>query len=303
LRVSVFNNSYFYFNKLNILIINNINQRILFVINKILLYSQWLSTGYSHSDTSMPYRRLPNTDTARIKAMRIALEKGKELPPYKLAFSSKTVVRLQKFLPNYEHNIQLYHQSLVSQNKKSKDYNEIIRKAKIYLTHFIRVMNMAIFRGDLPLETRAYYGLATDESTVPSLNTEDDLLGWGRRIIEGEEFRIRKGGSPITNPTIAVVKVRFENFIEAWNYHNIFAKNASDHTERNNILRKEADEIILQLWNEVEETHSSLPEEIRKVQCEDYGLVYFYRKNELDKVSVPEAQSQTWPDQLFVSGA
>jgi hypothetical protein len=251
----------------------------------------------------MPYRRLPNTDTARIKAMRIALEKGKELPPYKLAFSSKTVVRLQKFLPNYEHNIQLYHQSLVSQNKKSKDYNEIIRKAKIYLTHFIRVMNMAIFRGDLPLETRAYYGLATDESTVPSLNTEDDLLGWGRRIIEGEEFRIRKGGSPITNPTIAVVKVRFENFIEAWNYHNIFAKNASDHTERNNILRKEADEIILQLWNEVEETHSSLPEEIRKVQCEDYGLVYFYRKNELDKVSVPEAQSQTWPDQLFVSGA
>ena len=251
----------------------------------------------------MPYRRLPNTDTARIKAMRIALEKGKELPPYKLAFSSKTVVRLQKFLANYEHNIQLYHQSLVSQNKKSKDYNEIIRKVKTYLTHFIRVMNMAIFRGELPVETRAYYGLATDESTVPSLNSENDLLTWGRRIIEGEEFRIRKGGSPITNPTIAVVKVRFENFIEAWNNHNIFAKKATDHIEINSNLRKEADEIILQLWNEVEETHSSLPEEIRKVQCEDYGLVYFYRKNELDKVSVPEAQSQTWPDQLFVSGA
>jgi hypothetical protein len=47
----------------------------------------------------MPYRRLPNTDTARIKAMKTALEKGKELPPNKLAFSSKTIVRLQKFLP------------------------------------------------------------------------------------------------------------------------------------------------------------------------------------------------------------
>ena len=116
----------------------------------------------------MPYRRLPNTDTARIRAMRIALEKGKELPPHKLAFSSKTIVRLQKFLPQFEHNIQLYRQSLASQNKKSKDYNEILRKARIYLTHFIRVMNMAIFRGDLPAETRAYYGLATNESTVPS---------------------------------------------------------------------------------------------------------------------------------------
>ena len=240
----------------------------------------------------MPYRRLPNTDTARIKAMRTALEKGKELPPNKLAFSSKIIVRLQKFLPQFDHNFQLYRQALASQNKKSKDYNEILRKARIYLTHFIRVMNMAIFRGELPAETRAYFGLATDESTVPSLNTENELMSWGRRIIDGEAFRIKKGGSPITNPTIAVVKVRFENFIEAWNYHNTLTKRTSDFTEKNNKLRKEADEIILQLWNEVENTHNSLPEESRKILSEEYGLVYFYRKGELNKIKIEEPQSQ-----------
>jgi hypothetical protein len=240
----------------------------------------------------MPYRRLPNTDTARIKAMRTALEKGKELPPNKLAFSSKTIVRLQKFLPQFDHNFQLYRQALASQNKKSKDYNEILRKARIYLTHFIRVMNMAIFRGELPAETRAYFGLATDESTVPSLNTENELMSWGRRIIDGEAFRIQKGGSPITNPTIAVVKVRFENFIEAWNYHNTLTKRTSDYIEKNNKLRKEADEIILQLWNEVENTHNSFPEESRKILSEEYGLVYFYRKGELNKIKIEEPQSQ-----------
>ncbi len=230
----------------------------------------------------MPYRRLPNTDTARIKAMRIALEKGKELPPHKLAFSSKTIVRLQKFLPQFEYSIKLYRQSLSSQSKKSKDYNEILRKAKIYLTHFIRVMNMAIFRGDLPAETRAHYGLAEDESTVPSLNTENELISWGKRIIEGEEFRIRKGGSPITNPTIAVVKVRFENFIEALNYHSILAKKTCNYTEKNRSMRKEADDIILQLWNEVETAHTTLPDERKKLLNEDYGLIYFYRKSELN---------------------
>jgi hypothetical protein len=240
----------------------------------------------------MPYRRLPNTDTARIKAMRTALEKGKELPPNKLAFSSKTIVRLQKFLPQFDHNFQLYRQALASQNKKSKDYNEILRKARIYLTHFIRVMNVAIFRGELPAETRAYFGLATDESTVPSLNTENELMSWGRRIIDGEAFRIKKGGSPITNPTIAVVKVRFENFIEAWNYHNTLTKRTSDYIEKNNKLRKEADEIILQLWNEVENTHNSFPEESRKILSEEYGLVYFYRKGELNKIKIEEPQSQ-----------
>ncbi|HUX59171.1 MAG TPA: hypothetical protein VMV77_19525 [Bacteroidales bacterium] len=231
----------------------------------------------------MPYRRLPNTDTARTKAMRIALEKGKELPPHKLAFSSKTIVRLRKFLPQFEQNIQLYRQALTSQNKKSKAYNEILKKARIYLTHFVRVMNMAIFRGELPAEIRAYYGLATNEPTVPSLNTENELMSWGRRIIEGEEFRIRKGGSPITNPTIAVVKVRFENYIEAWTYHNTLAKRTYSYIEINNNLRKEADEIILQLWNEVEKTHSGLPDDQKKEMNEEYGLVYFYRKNELKK--------------------
>ena len=242
----------------------------------------------------MPYRRLPNTDTARIKAMKTALEKGKELPPNKLAFSSKTIVRLENFLPIFEHNFKLYRQALSSQNKKGKDYNESIRKARIYLTHFVRVMNMAILRGELPAETRAFYGLATDESTVPSFNTENELMSWGRRIIEGEEFRIKKGASPITNPTIAVVKVRFENFIEAWTYHNTLAKKTSDYTVKNNDLRQEADEIILQLWNEVENFHNLLPEVIRKQLNEEYGLVYFYRKGELEKVTEAEAPIMTF---------
>ena len=122
-------------------------------IDKCLLYSctSFNKLNY-HPDRIMPYRRLPNTDTARIKAMRIALEKGKELPPNKLAFSSKTIVQLQRFLPLFDHNLQLYRQDMSSQNKKSKDYNETLRKARIYLTHFIRVMNMAIFRGEFPLK-------------------------------------------------------------------------------------------------------------------------------------------------------
>lgn len=234
----------------------------------------------------MPYRRLPNTDAARLRAMKIALEKSKELPPNKLAYSAKTAVRLQRIIPLFENNLQMYHQTLSSQNKKSRDYYEIMRKAKVYLTHFIRVMNMAIFRGELPAETRAFYGLATDDPNIPSLSTEADLLSWGRRIIEGEEFRIRKGGCPITNPTIAVVKVRFEKFIESWTFHNTLARRTEDYIEKNISLRKEVDEVIQQLWNEVESTNSELPDGSKLNCCEEYGLVYFYRKGELNR-SIP----------------
>ena len=251
-----------------------------------------LPTNYQQY-INMPYRRLPNTDAARIRALETALEKGKEVPPHKLAYSAKTIVRLQKFLPLFEHSIKLQRQSVVSQSQKSREYNESLRKARIYLTHFIRVMNMAIFRGDLPAETRAYYGLATNESVVPSLNTENELISWGKRIIEGEEFRIRKGGSPITNPTIAVVKVRFQNFLEEDNHHKTILKKTLDYSERTGDMRKEADEIILGIWNEAEAAFSQLPEDIRRKECEEYGIVYFYRKSELEKTIASEISQPT----------
>lgn len=244
----------------------------------------------------MPYRRLPNTDAARIRAMRVALERGRNVPPSKMAFSPKTIVRLQKFLPQFENMIQIQRQSYALQTSRSRDYNEIERKARLYLTHFIRVMNMAIFRGDLPVETRAFYGLATNESTLPSLNTDNELISWGKRIIEGEEFRIRKGGSPITNPTIAVVKVRYQNFMDSWNSQKTLTKRTREYTEKNCELRKDADDLITQIWNEVENAHNELPEERRMEENESYGIVYFYRKNEINKsVASSDAQGSIWP--------
>ncbi len=231
----------------------------------------------------MPYRRLPNTDAARIRAMKTALGRGEELPPTLMAYSPKTIIRLQKFLPLFEHSLIQQRQALSVQNKRSREFGEVVKKAKLYLTHFVRVMNMAIIRGDLPAETRAYFGLATNDPNVPSFNTENELVNWGKRIIEGEEYRIRKGGSPITNPTIAVVKVRYKNFIEAMNNYKSFTRKTLDQTDRTLELRQEADNIILQLWNEVESTYKTLPDDRRKCECENYGLVYFYRKNEISR--------------------
>ena len=238
----------------------------------------------------MPYRRLPNTDSARIRALKKALELGREMPPHKLAFSSKILVQLQKFLPLFEQNIHLQRQAQASQLKKSKSYNDVLRKARTYLTHFIRVMNMAIYRGELPAETRAFYGLATNDSTVPSLNTENELLSWGRRIIDGEEFRIKKGGSPITNPTIAVVKVRFEQYIDALNYNTTLSKRTLEYAKKNTEFRIESDQMILSIWNEVEGHFANLEESERRSECEEYGLIYFFRKNELNKIASANIQ-------------
>ena len=58
-------------------------------------------------------------------------------------------------------------------------------------------------------------------------------------------------------------------------------------------MRKEADEIILRIWNEVEEHFSSLPDDVRKQECEKYGLVYVLRKSELIKIATRTVDDNT----------
>lgn len=228
----------------------------------------------------MPYRRLPNTDSARTRALRTALKLGNETPPHKLAFSPRILPRLQKFLPEFENSIKLQKQYFTSQARKVKNYDEIVRKARIYLSHFVRVMNMAIYRGELPYEIRAFYGLPTNELGVPPFNTENEIVSWGKRIIEGETYRIKKGGTPITNPTIAVVKVRYEQFLEALSATRSLCEKAASLAKKNCEMRKEADEIILNIWNEVEKYFSNFPPSDKKAKCEEYGLIYYLRKGE-----------------------
>jgi hypothetical protein len=152
-------------------------------------------------------------------------------------------------------------------------------------------MNMAITRGDLPVEIRTFYGMNINDTTVPSLITENELFNCGKKIIEGEELRIRQGGNPITNPTIAVVKVWYESFLQALDYNNTQAKRICDFIEKNNSLRSEVDKLIFEIWTEVEKTHAECSEDARKILNEQYGLVYFYRKHELVRKEYPKLTS------------
>ncbi|MGF1584575.1 MAG: hypothetical protein ACFCUM_04580 [Bacteroidales bacterium] len=233
----------------------------------------------------MPYRRLPNTDKARLKALNTALTRGREMPPFKLAFTQKSFQKLQSFLTSYENALSYYRQSYITQTKKNKDYSASLKKARIYISHFIQVLNLTIIRGELPPVAREYYGLNINESKIPSLNTESDVIKWGDRLIKGESKRVSEGNTPVTNPSIAVVRVRYDIFLEAYHHQKTLKKNTSRTLEQLTTLRSDADEIILQIWNEVEESFKDLPDDLRREKAREYGLVYVYRKNEIDNIS------------------
>ncbi len=234
----------------------------------------------------MPYRRLPNTDAARLKALHAAYNKGKELPPFKLGFSQATLQRVQSFLPSFENALFENKQAYLNQIKKSKEYAKDVKRVKLYLSHFIQVVNMAILRGDLPGGERKFFGISETSKRLPPLNTESDIIKWGEKLLLGESLRKAKGLSPITNPTIAVVTVRYENFLEAYKFQKMLQKNYMRAQERLVNLRKKADDIIVQIWNEVEETFKDQSDNSRREKAKAYGLIYVFRKNELKKLNL-----------------
>ena len=229
----------------------------------------------------MPYRRLPNTDNARHQALLKASRKGREIPPFKLAFSQNTYQKIITFLPGFEKTMLYQKTALANQIERNKEYHALMKKAKLYISHFIQVINMAIQRGELSQSILAHYRLNNYFKKLPPLNSEDEIIKWGNNIIEGETERIRNGMSPVTNPTIAVVKVRYEKFMDAYtNQKNLQIANNRALKELSD-LRPIADSIILKIWNEVEESFRDLPDELRREKASEYGLVYIFRKNEM----------------------
>ncbi len=228
----------------------------------------------------MPYRRLPNTDQARLYALQNAVQRASEADFTEQVLSYKTLNDAKRFLIIFENQVSQYHQNFQSKVSANKQYKHIVANARMYISHFIQVLNLAVIRGEIKKDTKELYKLDVDNHILPDLSSEEDLLVWGQNIIEGEAERIKLGGFPIYNPNIAKVQVHYEIFKEKHVTQQLHKKTATRTYEDLNNLRAQADAIILDIWNQVEAFFANkLPYE-RLRACQNYGLIYYYRTGE-----------------------
>lgn len=228
----------------------------------------------------MPYRRLPNTDNARIKALKTVIDKCSETDFIDVVVSMKSLYRAKAAVGKFERMCKLYQQTFETQIKANKSFQNQIKNARMYLSHFVQVLYLSVIRNEIKYDNLSSYCLENSELLVPDLSTNEMLLEWGQKIISGEEKRIAEGGVPIYNPTIAKVKVMFSIFRDGYNTQQIHQR-ATNRTQGDVVKhRVEIDEIILDLWQQVEEANQSLPTKKKIDKNKEYGIVYYYRKGE-----------------------
>lgn len=235
----------------------------------------------------MPYRRLPNTDQARIRALKAVVAKAEIYSVYDLAVSLKTLTDARNFLMKFEAAQAYYAECFERQAKAGRKHQANVKTARLYISHFIQVLNLAVIRSEVRVSHKEFYGLDTKNNNVPDLSTEMALAEWGRKIVDGEKRRISQGGIPIYNPTIAKVRVHYDIFMESFEKQKNLQALTARSLETLAAMRAEADALILDIWNQVEERFSEIiPNEKRLNLCRDYGLIYYYRNGEKQKEEV-----------------
>ncbi len=228
----------------------------------------------------MPYRRLPNTDQSRLKALQKVYDKiensqfGDPIIPFELQYQVKMIY------PEFKQAVDLYKKAYQRQVENSKQYKELFRLAKLYVSHFIQVMNMAIQRGELPAKIRKLFDLPENSLSLPQLQTEKQVLEWGQKIIQAEEQRIAQGQTPIQNPRISLVKIYYEKFKDAYFFYKQSQKITEENLKNIAQMRPKVDKLIQKIWNEVENHFKKTDPDNFRQKAKDYGIVYVYRKNE-----------------------
>lgn len=228
----------------------------------------------------MPYRRLPKTDAARLKALKTLLENNEIYTVRNKFIDWKLLNRAQPLHDRLLTAVEQYRISMSSQVRNAKKMDGLQKRALMYLSHFIQVLLMSVERGEIKRSQLVLYGFDEDTTTLPNLKNNVGLLEWGLKVIEGEKARQKKGGRPIYNPSIGMVSTHFDIYQEAYNSQKRLQQRTNKANQDISKLRPEIDELLLELWNAIENHFAELPPEQKFNECRKFGVVYYYRRHE-----------------------
>jgi uncharacterized protein YajQ (UPF0234 family) len=227
----------------------------------------------------MYLKKVPETDEGKIKALQAAIDREELNGDQEIILSLEEVEELRLFVTSYEGARFVLKQAIKDSSKSQEDYIELFKNAQMYVSHFIQVLQMTVIRNEMKPDTLNDYGLESgEELKLPDLSTEEAVLYWGEKIIQGEAKRMSRGGYPLYNPAIAKVRVHYELFADIVHSTRIYKQNVIRQQAVLLEMQKKAESMIRDIWSRVEEKYGNLALQELSQIYQAYKISYHYQK-------------------------
>ncbi len=229
----------------------------------------------------MPFRQLPATDATRAKALSAALDKSAATTGSTRLISAATAATLQAFHPDWDLQTTERADALGRQTSSTAALDALGLKLRLHTSHFFQVYQLGVARGVHAPSGRAVYDLSVNEETVPNLDAEADLLQWTDRIVKGDPRRVTQFGEPaMANPSAADVATVLASYKSQLTLQSA-AKDALEGEQSDvNDLRPAADQLIRDIWDEVEFALRQLDAPTLRRRAREWGVFYALRPGE-----------------------
>ena len=116
----------------------------------------------------MPYRRLPKTDAARLKALKTLLDSDDIYTVRNRFIDWKILNRAKTAFERLQTAVEQYQISFQTQTRHNSKIEKLQRNATMYVSHFLQVLLMCTERGEIK---RSQLSLTGRESTNQSGRT------------------------------------------------------------------------------------------------------------------------------------
>lgn len=171
-------------------------------------------------------------------------------PDMVVEFDDHLLQRAAKYLDIFD-KIRAYEEYLQEEQKQqNEEFAKLFEKASIFVSHYYKIMFMAIERGELPPATAEFYDLKYPFE-IPELKTDVQLLKVAEKLFDDDLKRTSEGGKYFTNPSIGAVKVWVEKFAEAVRVKNNTYNVKQAEVENIEGIRTDTDKLLTEVFETV----------------------------------------------------
>lgn len=239
----------------------------------------------------MPYRRLPNSNPAVLRTLKVARAEYKNTPDAaERAISAEQWELLrdtgspESFLARFERECGDVDRALAAQAPLTSELSLKAARATMLVSHFHQVFDLGVDRGQFQAGARRYYGRDITATKVPALSTYEEVQEAAEAITQGEADRAAAEGASyvaMTNPTPADVTAGLAAFATARTAAQGAVKKTDREREEAGALYPEAQALAVDICDSVEFFYRKDPSaSSRRAKCRRWGVVYVFEEGE-----------------------